>query len=715
MFDFRVMQYKEKNNIDLQGTCISVIVQKQIDSDVSGVGFSINPLNNCYDEAMINASFGLGEAIVSGIVTPDTYIVEKVKMEIIDKSVANKEIAIHLKSDGGIEESKNPNPLQQALSDSQIIELTDLIKKCEDYYKFPVDTEWAYYDGKLFLLQARPITTHVPLYPELMTKPGEPKMIYLDLMGLTQGFTDTMSVMGMDFWAEMLTNIKGEIMISKIDGTTPALHGRQYLNISNMFKGASNKIASSLLNSYDGNVRRIFKDIDIEEYKKGPTPKTLKGMKIGLVKLAVKVLPSIIKSSVSDYRVVIKTFLDEVNEFMYSSDNLTTDKDILENVNNMMSGCSAIMNNSGVIFTGYSASGKFKKMFKGHDVAADLASLSMDLEGNVTSEMGYSMFRMASDSEFKKTTSRDEFMEKINSNSYNSDFMNEYKEFTKRFGARGFMEIDVATPRLWENPSSLYDRLKEINTSEDISKAVKKKRKEAYDRLFAIAEKEGFVKKFKKVAEGLQGTLGYREYPKYVVVYVFGNLHTLLLQYGEKLVKTGQLDSANQVFDLHINQVAEGLKDNKFDLQSLRKSNLEPILKTANVKNWPLVIDSRGKIFKPTIVAEDGDLVGDPIASGKVTGRAKVLHTPYEKSLNEGEILVTKATEPSWTPIFINAAGVVMEIGGPLQHGGVIAREYGIPCVSGLIGAMDIIEDGDLLEVDGSNGIVKILEKANEM
>ncbi|WP_275540594.1 PEP-utilizing enzyme [Vallitalea guaymasensis] len=130
-----------------------------------------------------------------------------------------------------------------------------------------------------------------------------------------------------------------------------------------------------------------------------------------------------------------------------------------------------------------------------------------------------------------------------------------------------------------------------------------------------------------------------------------------------------------------------------------------------NIKEWPLIFDSRGKIINSKIEAKDGDFVGIKIAPGKVTGRAKILRSPYEKPLSEGEILVAKATEPSWTPIFINAAGVVMEVGGPLQHGGIIAREYGIPCVSGLVGIMDILNDGDLIEVDGTNGIVKLVQE----
>ena len=99
----------------------------------------------------------------------------------------------------------------------------------------------------------------------------------------------------------------------------------------------------------------------------------------------------------------------------------------------------------------------------------------------------------------------------------------------------------------------------------------------------------------------------------------------------------------------------------------------------------------------------------DPISPGTVRGRAKVLKDPYEKPLESGEVLVTKAPEPSWTPIFINAAAVVLEVGGPLQHGAIIAREYGIPCVSGVENATGVIKDGDLLEVDGTNGVIKII------
>jgi pyruvate,water dikinase len=153
-----------------------------------------------------------------------------------------------------------------------------------------------------------------------------------------------------------------------------------------------------------------------------------------------------------------------------------------------------------------------------------------------------------------------------------------------------------------------------------------------------------------------------------------------------------------------------GEQSSDLDLKEVARKNKAAYEAVANVSDWPTVIDSRGKIFRAPREDVDDGLGGDPISPGTVRGRAKVLNAPYEKPLESGEVLVTRATEPSWTPIFINAAAVVLEVGGPLQHGAIIAREYGIPCVSGVETATKVIKDGDLLEVDGTNGVVKIIE-----
>jgi pyruvate,water dikinase len=215
------------------------------------------------------------------------------------------------------------------------------------------------------------------------------------------------------------------------------------------------------------------------------------------------------------------------------------------------------------------------------------------------------------------------------------------------------------------------------------------------------------------------------------------------LKIGSTFVEQGRLDDAKQIFNLTMSEISRAQTDRNLNLRSLIGSHLKAYKEVENVKSWPQLVDSRGKIIREKRQDASNDpsiLLGDPIAPGKVRGTAKVLNTPYEKPLNSGEVLVARFTEPSWTPIFINASAVIMEIGGPLQHGAIIAREYGesslkycvlkckrnktiesytrnswirsgIPCVSGLEDATTLIKDGDHLEVDGSTGTIRRLER----
>jgi len=709
-FDFRVMEYKKQNGINLDNTSIAIIVQRQIASDVSGVGFSLNPLNNAYDEVFINASFGLGEAIVSGIVTPDTYVVDSVKGEIIEKKINDKKIALWLKADGGVEQKDSINASEQAISDNQILELSKLIKKCEVYYDKPMDIEWAFEDRKLYLLQARPITTYLPFFPELLTKPGEQK-IYADLIVMTQGFTKSMSVLGTELWGRMMETVQGDMALIGDEGTIPTLHGREYMNLSYMFKGMGKAFTKQMIKSYDGNINSIFNTIDLAEYIPRKKPAQLKSMLGKSIASYFKIIPSLLKSMASDYKKSIGAYKDVSNKIMTKADNINIEDVLSVTVDDMMIELRVIMKESGALIGGIISLSAIKKMFKGYDAEALVTALGMDLEGNPTSAMGRGLYKLACYDEFIATKTVEGFLRKVENKAYSDAFMADYDVFIKEHGFRGFMEIDVAIKRMDEDPSILYEKLKNINIHDSQITKVKEKKKQAYENMMAIAKEKRFEKRFKKHVEIYQSTFGYRELPKYMIVYMFAKIRKACLKIGEGFAANGRLEEKSQIFDLHLDEITQAQTDDKLNIMALREINLAPYKKVAHVKDWPLVINSRGKIFKPQIKTEDGDFAGEPIAPGKTRGRAKVLKTPYEKPLNPGEILVTTVTEPSWTPIFINAAGVVMEVGGPLQHGGIIAREYGIPCVSGLLGIIDIVKDGDLLEVDGSNGIVKIIEE----
>jgi len=708
-FDFRVMAYKKQHDMDLDGTSIAVVVQRQLASDVSGVGFSLNPLNNSFDEIMINASFGLGEAIVSGIVTPDTYVVDSVENQIIEKKIGEKKIALWLDANTGTFEKKNANADDPALSDAQILELSKLIKKCEEHYEKPMDTEWAYENGKLYLLQSRPITTHFPLFKELLTEPGENKRFYIDLMALTQGFDQPMSVLGLELWAHMLDEIKMHMMTPYANGSVPAIYGKEYFSITAFQKVIGKKAGLKFINSYDGNMKKIFEEINLDEHpfegKVEGTEETKKTMFKGILKM----LPSMINGAFGNYDKAVKAYNETAEKILVETEKLISDGDFSTLAKDALTIMNEAMGTAPVIIAGMISNAKMAKIFKGEDVEKQLAAMNMDLDGNPTSEMGHLLLAMASDDAFIGISSREVFAKKAEKREFTNRFLDLFDEFMEKFSARGFNEIDVASKRIYEDLGMLYDKLIEINIEDNHMHSVISKRQEAYDKLLAVAKKKGKEKKFVEAAARMKATFGYREHPKYLIVIIMAKLHKICLEIAESWVQQGRINKPYDIFDLTTENIDKAQKDQSFDIREARKRNLSGYIKT---NDWPLVIDSRGKIYKAKLEVKDGDYVGDAIAPGKVTGIAKVLHSPYEKPLHPGEILVAKFTEPSWTPIFTNADGVVMEIGGPLQHGGIIAREYGIPCVSGLMGIMDIIKDGDSLEVDGYNGIVRIIESS---
>ncbi len=712
MLDTRVVEYKKLNNIPIDNPRIAIIVQKQIASDVSGIAFSLNPSNNCYDEAMINASFGLGETIVSGQVTPDTYIVEKVKKQIIDKKIMEKSFGLWLKGDGGTIEKDNKEPKAQALSDGRILMVAELAAKCEAHYGKPMDIEWAIEKGKLYLLQSRPITTYLPLFPELITKPGEEKYLYVDAMGLTQGFTESMSVLGLEIWAEMVDVAKGGTMPKGIDGGIVSIHGRQYIHVSNIAKGLGVRGAKKMFQSYDGPTRRAFESLDLKEYLPAKKTKKMKTVIGAMLKMALRLGPGVIKASLLDHKKVRDRYIKISHESKRElRSELSTSTPFDQSMHESLSYFERIIGSAGIIMGGMSSLAKLKKLFKGEDVEDLVVSLGMDLEGNPTSAMGHYMYRLACYDEVKKTRSGKEFARRISDRNYSAEFLEDYDRYMALFGSRGFKEIDIASPRSYEDPSEFFNQLSHINTSRNNIQDVKERRKKAYNQLLEKARKGGFERQFIKHAAKYQETFGYREDPKFVYVMAVDRLRRLALKIGNRFVNEGRLEAKEQIFDLTSAQIVKAQKDKSLNLMKARRENLELYKLVEHVKDWPNIIDSRGKIIRAIRVGEEGDIIGDPIAPGIVRGKAKVLHGPYEKPLELGEILVTKATEPAWTPIFVNAAGVVLEVGGPLQHGAIIAREYGIPCVSGVYNAQSIIKDGDMLEVNGSSGIVKIIEQ----
>jgi len=711
MFDFRVLEYKRKHGMATDNSTISIIVQKQIASDVSGVGFSLNPLNNCYDEVVINASFGLGEAIVSGQVTPDIFVVEKNELRIIESTIAEKKFALQLKVDGGIEPVTIAQPKKSSLTEAQILELTRLINTCEAYYKVPVDTEWAFENGKLYLLQARPITTHVPLYPEMMTQPGEQKQLWIDLIALSQGFDQALSVLGADVWSRVLDKLKQGMMPAGEGGIVLNINGRQYLQAHNIFKSYGKKkglgIFTPMTNVFDG----IEDDVFAEYCAPVETPMAKQGKKklFGLIR---KMLPSALLAIFKSDEALEK-MNQCCDQVIANYTAMTNDRPYVQIVDDSFKEFDPVVSRMMAFLVGAMGYNKIKKMLKGTEAENEIGALLMDIVSNPTSQMGHAMFKLASTDEVKDIVSEAEFLSKLDARDFSQRFLSQWDDYMYRYGARGFKEIDVATPRTIDSPEILFQQMKSLNLEDNQLTKVSQRKAEALAKMRLVAKRKGKVKAFDKAVEKIEQTYGFREAPKYLLVVMNGHLHRLAKEQGEQWVAKKRLHTAEQIFDLTAEQISQAQANIMLELMPLIEINLKSRELMMNVRQFPAVIDSRGKIFRKRVQAKDGEMAGMAVSNGCIRGKAKVLNTPYEKPLHPGEILVTVATEPAWTPVFTNAAAVVLEIGGGLQHGAIIAREYGLPCVSGLDGITSVIQDGDLLEVDGTNGIVKILQKAS--
>ena len=236
--DQRVLVYKKEHGFDVLSPRIAVVVQQQIDSEVAGVGFSLNPLTNDYDEAVVVANWGLGESVVAGLASPDHFIVDKVGRQVVDKKMGAKQVPIWLGPDGSTIERKDHRSAELTLSDSQLGELTEVMCRIEALYEKPMDIEWAYAGGQLHVLQARPITTYVPLPPEMLTKPGERRRLYADA-ALSKGMTTNVPIspMVLDWWEDLLSSfLEGffGIELTPEKGLVFVAGGRLYMNLSNM-------------------------------------------------------------------------------------------------------------------------------------------------------------------------------------------------------------------------------------------------------------------------------------------------------------------------------------------------------------------------------------------------------------------------------------------------------------------------------------------------
>ncbi|MEM1204555.1 MAG: PEP/pyruvate-binding domain-containing protein [Acidobacteriota bacterium] len=728
-FNVRVAAYRLERGLDpLQLGGFAVVLQRQIDSLAAGVAFSLDPVTNDHDEAVIDAGRGLGESVVAGLASPDQFVVDKVARRILSRRAGGGGTSIWLADGGGTLERPEPPASTPVLDTPQVLELTDLVCRIENLYGRPVDIEWAVADDGLHILQARPITTYVPLPPEMMTPPGHRRRLYADI-ALSGGLTINapISPLGLD-WMRVSIHYLLEAVVGPTE-PAPRLEdrlwfftgGRMYQNLSNMLRFASPRMMAKGAAESDALMAETLGAIDPERYR---SPRRPPWLRWGLLLKVPRALGSIAGPTAGFLKAVLapqrtsRELHDRAAAF--EAEIAATDphrppgelaRDLGERLQPKILSISMP-----ALAAGLTAMKLIGKIVGRSERRKELAEqLTLGVEGNLVAEMGMVLHELATLAGPEACADPEALARRIDGRRMPRAFLDSWDAFRERFGCRGPHEMDLASPRYGDDPALAAHQIAALSQAGDARDdprathaGLVARRRRAFRTL------EGELPWYRRLVLRRLHTLvehfaGWRDTPKHHNLMLHQVLRSGALETGRRWVEAGRLDRADDVFGLNLADLAEAADDPGLDLRRRRRERVAFLRRLElQVHNFPGVIDSRGRILRPPPRAEaPGELRGTPVSPGRVTGPVKILSRPDEKPIEPGDVLVAYTTDPGWTPLFVHAGAVVLEVGGVLQHGAVVAREFGKPCVVGIDRITARLEDGETVEVDGAAGVLR--------
>ncbi|MBC2020844.1 phosphoenolpyruvate synthase [Listeria booriae] len=708
LFTDRAIIYRIQNNFEHTDVQLSVVIQQMVFPSASGILFTADPITGNRKTLSIDASFGLGEALVSGLVSADVYKVQE--STIIEKNIATKKIAIYSIKTGGTETKSLPAAQQtnQTITDHQILQLEQLGRSIEAYFGKPQDIEWCLADDQFYIVQSRPITTLFPVPKEA----DKENHVYLSV-GHQQMMTDPIKPLGLAFYL-LITPAP-----MRIAG------GRLFVDITpNLAAPASREILINGIGQSDPLMKDAIETVvaregfiktnTTEEARPIPTPSADKPIE-NIPEIATSLIANN-EASLAKLKQTIQTksgsavfdlILEDIPEF----------KRVLFNADNLRVLLSA-MN---------AATWLNEKMqeWLGETNVAD--TLSQSVDNNITAEMGLELLDVADAIRpypevitFLQNTKDPNFLEKLGDLQGGEATRDAITTYLDKYGMRCAGEIDISRTRWSEDPTILIPMILsniknfQPNAShqkfEQARKEALQKEQDLLARLKNLPDGEQKAAKTKEVITVLRNLTGYREYPKYGMINRYFVYKQALLKEAAQLVQAGIIKEPEDIFYLNFEELHEVVRTKQLDYTFIttRKADYNQFDKLTP----PRVLTSDGEIitgkYKRENLPSDA-IIGLPVSSGTIEGRARVILNMADANLEEGDILITPFTDPSWTPLFVSIKGLVTEVGGLMTHGAVIAREYGLPAVIGVENATTRIQDGDHIRVNGTEGYIEIL------
>ncbi|KMQ49891.1 Phosphoenolpyruvate synthase [Chitinispirillum alkaliphilum] len=718
LWNSRAISYRLRQKIGNVDILHGVVVQKLINADVAGVLFTANPLNGRRDQILLNASWGLGEAVVGGDVDPDEWVVAKSTGEIVREKVARKQ-KMYVRDKKGVhlvgvkEEMKNVS----SLFENQRSALLDLAIKTERYFGEPQDIEWASIKEEIYLVQTRPVTSLYPLPKRHPNKPGV--RLYLNISSYSQAMKEPFTPMGEDLIYRAIRNTRKDLGPKKITPDSlwylSTAGGRLFVDITAFLRkekfwekfrkpDATDKdpvTTRALLRYVEENREEILGHKEGVSYLKILNPRLIRYLWRGWRELSFgkKHPQEARRRAVASGEKYIERLKTDTVQLENNEQKITFIKDEIHSV--FLAGARTLF----YVTSSSSAIAKVKEMMERRlGDSNGLGLVEKAVPYSVTTEMGMELMTLAKN-----------YREKGNTPSPDDEPI---KNFLSVYGHKKFVELDVGTPTWSEEPGYVLNLISSYMENRHYEKALKEFRQSQYEAQETIQkikrrfEENGFGKEAEKsewLLKSFREMFGIREQSKFVITQGLQLIRTLLFDIGNELVREGRLEKSDDIFFVKLDDIT--LQN---DLKGIVKRNRETFEKNANLKA-PRLITSLGETtYAAAEPLGDGTISGIAVSSGVYEGYARVLVNPEEgDTLQNGEILVTNGTNPAWTPLFLKIGALVMECGGPISHGSVVAREYGIPAVSGITDATEIIKTGQKLRVNGESGTIRIVEEGD--
>jgi rifampicin phosphotransferase len=708
LFTERAVTYRVRHGIDHRQVDMAVVVQQMVVPRTSGVLFTADPVSGNRTIESIEASFGLGEALVSGQVNPDLFEVRE--GEIVKRAVASKRRAIEAPPGGGtryvgIAPARQAQP---ALTDAQVLELARLGRKIEAYFDRPQDIEWCLAGDDFYVVQCRPITTLFPV----PAAADEVPHVYVSV-GHQQMMTDPMKPLGISFW-----------QLTAAAPMHPA-GGRLFVDVTHHLASPTNR--ERLVAGFEGSdpltgdALRTIAERDFIPLTDDEGPVSLFMAPPDPIEADAAIVDELIaanRASVAALRRDIETktgaaLIDIIRE------DIPVMKRILFDPRSRQ-----------VFMSAMEAAGWLNQRLEewlGEKSVAD--TLTQSVPNNVTSEMGLALLDVSDAIRpypdviaflRRVDVDDDDFLRELSTLEGGQQARTAIGAYLDEYGMRCVGEIDITRPRWSERPSMLVPA---IITNIENFEAGESERRFEQGRLEAEAKEREVLHRLRALPDGdakadettvmidrVRTFIGYREYPKYGMVSRYFVYKQALLGEAERLVRAGVLGEASDVFFLTFSEVEAAVQTQEVDRERVRRRQGDFAWYQALTP--PRVLTSEGEAISGSYRRRGmppGALVGLPVSGGITEGRARVILDMAQADLTRGDILVTAFTDPSWSPLFVTIDGLVTEVGGMMTHGAVIAREYGLPTVVGVEQATRLIRDGQMIRVHGTEGYVELL------